>query len=251
MVSVTKRISQIKQPRGGYLPIKNFDLQEFNDGSILGEENITPQSMGLVIDYLTRIANGTSPADVFHIALKGAKILGVEQFELARELLNYINSSTWDDNTSIKNSCKLVGFDTVVRAGAQTFKPVSQIEPDESTINNIKIMVNRSLVFFEEFGPVIKDGFTFLGGYGKHITSGDGDFLTEDTLWDFKVSQKKPQSKDTLQVLIYYIMGLNSLSLNIDKIGFFNPRLNQVFTYNVSDISPSVRKEIEQDIIGY
>ena len=115
-------------------------------------------------------------------------------------------------------------------------------------------MVNRSILFFKEFGPVIQDGFTFSGGYGKYITSGDGDFLTEDTLWDFKVSKNKPLPKDTLQILIYYIMGLNSESSNfsnIVKIGFFNPRLNQVYTYEVSNISIETIKEIEQEIIGY
>lgn len=254
MVSVTKRISQIKQPRGGYHPIKDFEVQEFNDNFILGEENISPQFMGLVIDYLTRIADETSPTDAFEIALRGASILGKEYVELAMELVTYIENSTWDDNVSITNACKLVAFDTVFRAGPRTFKPVTQIEPDQSTINNIKAMVNRSIFFLKEFGPVIQDGFTFSGGYGKYITSGDGDFLTEDTLWDFKVSKNKPLPKDTLQILIYYIMGLHSESSdfsNIDKIGFFNPRLNQVYTYEVSNISTETIKEIEQEIIGY
>lgn len=254
MVSVTKRISQIKQPRGGYLPIKNFSLQEFNDGYTLGEENISPQSMGLVVDYLTRIANGTYSTNAFTIALRGAKILSNEHFELAMELVNYIHNSTWDDDISIQNACKLVGFDTVVRAGTHTFKPISEINPDQATINNIKIMVNRSLSFFKKFGPVIQDGFTFMGGYGKYITSGDGDFITKDTLWDFKVSKKKPLPKDTLQILIYYIMCLHSLSPNfetIDTLGFFNPRLNMVFTYKISNISPLLIDEIEKDIIGY
>ena len=51
-------------------------------------------------------------------------------------------------------------------------------------------MVNRALDFFNKYGPVIKDGFKFIGGYTETITTGDGDFLTEDTLWDFKVSKK-------------------------------------------------------------
>ena len=56
------------------------------------------------------------------------------------------------------------------------------------------------------YGPVVKDGFTFDGGYTDIVTAGDGDFLTFDTLWDFKVSIKPPTNANTLQLLMYYIM---------------------------------------------
>mgnify|MGYP007064399459 CR=1 FL=1 len=32
MVSVTQRIKQIKQPRGGYLPVKAFTVTTLDDG---------------------------------------------------------------------------------------------------------------------------------------------------------------------------------------------------------------------------
>lgn len=48
-------------------------------------------------------------------------------------------------------------------------------------------------------------GFTFKGGYSPIVTAGDGDYLTKDTLWDFKVSKKELNSKHTLQLLMYYI----------------------------------------------
>ena len=48
-------------------------------------------------------------------------------------------------------------------------------------------MVERSLKFVEEYGPIILEGFTFEGGYTDIVQAGDGDFITEDTLWDFKV----------------------------------------------------------------
>ena len=49
-------------------------------------------------------------------------------------------------------------------------------------------MVERSLKFVEEYGPIILEGFTFEGGYTDIVQAGDGDFITEDTLWDFKVT---------------------------------------------------------------
>lgn len=57
-------------------------------------------------------------------------------------------------------------------------------------------MIERALKFFERYGPKILDGFTFEGGYTYIVSSGDGDFITEDTLWDFKVS-KLPIKKRT------------------------------------------------------
>ena len=72
-----------------------------------------------------------------------------------------------------------------------------------------------------------KDGFTFEGGYTDIVSSGDGDYLTEDTLWDFKVSKEEPKSKYTLQLLMYYIMGCHSIHpefQKIEKLGIFNPR---------------------------
>ena len=57
--------------------------------------------------------------------------------------------------------------------------------------------------------------FTFEGGYTNIVSSGDGDYLTEDTLWDFKVSKEEPKSKYTLQLLMYYIMGV---SFNTSRI---------------------------------
>ena len=73
-------------------------------------------------------------------------------------------------------------------------------------------MVERSLSFFKAFGPVTADGFTMEGAYTATITTGDGDFLTKDTLWDFKVTTSKPNKDHTLQLLIYYLMGRRSQS---------------------------------------
>ena len=86
--------------------------------------------------------------------------------------------------------------------------PVEEINPDISTVSNIRTMVDRSTVFFKQYGPVIKDGFSFEGGYTKLVSTGDGDFLTKDTLWDFKVFNKASTNVHTLQLLMYYIMGV-------------------------------------------
>ena len=61
MSSVTKRISMVKQPYGGYLNKNQFDVSVIDDGKILNEkENISPSLIGLAVDYLTRFMMGAS-----------------------------------------------------------------------------------------------------------------------------------------------------------------------------------------------
>lgn len=250
MASVTQRIKQIKQPRGGYIKPREFAEVKFDDGiELYSDENIHSSLIGLVVDYMTRYSNGERLENAFHISLLGASL--IKESDFAQELLNGI---TGLDDKSISNACKLVGYDVCFRAGKMGYKPVQYIEPDIKTISNIRNMINRSLKFIEEYGPIIKDGFNFEGGYTNIITAGDGDFLTQDTLFDFKVSKNKPTNAHTLQLLIYYIMGLHSIHeefQTIQKLGIFNPRLNVTYLLDINDISQGVIDEVSSEVIGY
>lgn len=249
MASVTQRIKEIKQPRGGYLKPSEFEKIQFEDNIKLNDENINSSLVGLTVDYMTRYMMGTPIEEAFKISLMGARIINDSKYSL--KLLHNIKGL---DNKSIYNACKLVGYDVCFRAGPMAYRDVKTINADNDTINNIKIMIDRSLKFFEKYGPIIKDGFTFEGGYTRIIDSGDGDFLTNDTLWDFKVSSTLPKSAHTLQLLIYYIMGKHSVHNefdNIKKLGIFNPRLNCVFLKEIEQISKESIENISKEIIGY
>ena len=262
MYSVTKRISMVKQPYGGYLNKKQFDITTIDDGKTLNEaENIHASLIGLAVDYLTRFMMGTPVEEAFKISLLGALYLelllnkadGKKGLVLgnAKKLLKGIKGL---DYKSVNNACKLVGYDVCVRAGIIGYKPVEEIKPDSDTIENIVIMVERSMTFWKEYGPITKDSFTFEGGYTDIVSSGDGDYLTKDTLWDFKVSKHEPISKNTLQLLMYYIMGCHSIHpefKKIEKLGIFNPRKNKVYIADISLISPEIIEEVSQNIIGY
>jgi hypothetical protein len=250
MTTVTRKIKEIKQPRGGYLNPKEFKIETMNDEIALYPiENIGPGLVGLAVDYLTRFMIGSPVDEAFDISFRGA--MKIDEGGYASQLLREI---TGLDNKSITNACKLTGYDVWYRARGMGYIPVQEIFPDLKTVSNIRIMVNRSQSFMKKYGPVVKFGFTFQGGYTKIITGGDGDFMTEDTLWDFKVSSKSPTSKNTLQILMYYLMGTHSTHKefqNITKLGFYNPRLNNVYTLDVSLISPIVMQYISSEIIGY
>ena len=250
MVSVTQRISKVKQPRGGYIKPKDFIVTDLLDDNILNErENIHSSLVGLAVDYLTRFLNGAPIEDAFKISLMGA--FNVKEIELANDLLFNIQGT---DDISIESASKMVGFDVAYRAGIAGYKPVELINPDKETISNIRIMVNRGLNFLKLYGPIVKDGFTFEGGYTPSINTGDGDFLTENTIWDFKVSKSAPTNKHTLQLLIYYLMGVHSIHTEfkqIENLGIFNPRLNKVYLLPISTISNEIINEVNTTVIGY
>lgn len=254
--SVTRRIKNVKQPRGGYIAPKEFSQIQLDGGTIddLAEENVSPGRVGTAVDYMTRFMSGTSAPEAFAVSRRGAMLVSllypdaIVQFD---ELLSHINGL---DDESIRSAIKLVGFDAAFRAGLPVYKPAKEIEPDAATISNVRIMVERSLRFFETYGPKIMDGLTFEGGYTDTVSSGDGDFMTADTLWDFKVSKNRITSQQTLQLLMYWRMGLHSTHdeyKNVRYLGIYNPRMNAVYQLDVSMLDQAMIAEVEHEIIGY
>ena len=246
--SVTQRIPLVSQPRGGFLDPKRLEITQLKSLNFLfSEENLVPSVVGLAVDYLTRFMLSKDKEKAFSISLLGATLSG--KLDEAKGLLNGI---TCLDKNSIANTCRLACFDEPYRSGA-AYRPLP-VMPDFKTIANIEEMVRRSIRFFKKYGPVTMDGFTFEGGYTETVSAGDGDFLTGDTLWDFKVSNKEPTKEHTLQLLMYFIMGKRSNNPcfeGMNKIGIFNPRLNKVYRFEMSQIDQNVIETIEKNVICY
>ncbi len=252
MVSVTQRVESIKQPRGGYISIKTFQVIENEDNSSQlypGLENINAGIVGSAVEYLTRAILTGNPLRAFEISIWGAEVIGEQKIATKKA-----KSITYLTPESIISACQLAGYDVCFRAGVSWYKPVQDILPDDNTIKNIETMVKRSIHFFNKYGPVIEEGFTFEGGYSLTVSSGDGDFITADTLWDFKVSKKEPSIEHTLQLLMYYIMGTHSKNKNlhgIRQLGIYNPRLNKVYLKQISSIPIDVIRQIESEVLEY
>lgn len=238
---------------------RNFNAKDFgaippNDMHV---ETIHASLVGLAVDYLARFMLGADVKSAFQISTIGA--WAMDNFDKsmchcanAHKLCEQIKGL---DDVSIIAACKLVGYDSAFRAGPIAYRPVENIQPDRATCENIREMVKSSLEFFRVYGPVTRERIVFPGGYTETVSSGDGDFMTADTIWDFKCSVRPPQSKDTLQIVMYWLMGLHSICSaefeKVTKFGFFNPRLAKIYTLNVANVSPETLHEIEVQVIGY
>lgn len=249
--SVTSRIKAIKQPWGGYIRPKQFSVTSVGEGieELSPYESVHASLMGTAVDYLTRFMLGEDIREAFKISIKGALI--INEIKKAEKLLAKVKGL---DDISIENAVKLTGFDVCFRASPFAYKDVDWILVDKSTIGNVRTMVERSLKFFDEYGPIVLGGFTFEGGYTDTVCAGDGDFLTEDTLWDLKVSASSITARHTLQLLVYWRMGLHSVHPEFKKIGYlgvYNPRLNRIYKLAVADISDDVIDAVEKEVIGY
>ena len=75
--SVTQRIKQVKQPRGGYINPREMETIELGEGadSLNPDENVHASLVGLAVDYLTRFELGSPAEEAFHISLLGAKLI--------------------------------------------------------------------------------------------------------------------------------------------------------------------------------
>lgn len=263
-LSVTQRINGvqragikgIKQPRGGYLPVNSFEVIDLGGGMVdQAVETVSPGIVGIAVDYLSRVMTGATPAEAFHIPLLGVRALaaaGIDETATYEALLAGIDGLT---DESIICACRLAGYDAAFRAGVAAWRPADPGSgPDAQTIQNIRTMVERAVVFFEKYGPVKVDGPAFSGGYTDTVSKGDGDFITEDALWDFKVSKQKVNPKQTLQILMYYLLwrrSENADKVTIEKLGLYNPRQDIVYLKNIADIPADVINEVDLDIIGY
>lgn len=101
---------------------------------------------------------------------------------------------------------------------------------------------------------MLETGKGTYGGYTAVVSKGDGDFLTEDTLWELKVRKARPDSKQTMQILMYWIMGQHSnqwIYKSIRKLGIFNPRHNMVYLYHIGKVPLEYIKFIEEKVICY
>ncbi|MBR6100957.1 MAG: hypothetical protein IKH78_08345 [Ruminococcus sp.] len=257
MVSVTMRVNNFSQPFGGFVPADLFEIRGYVDhNDIMDIPSAAKSVQGLAVDYMSRFMLTKDKEAAFDISIKGAKIIDktYENNNETRIIESMLKNVKGLDDVSIFNACRIVCYDVAMRMGVSYFRPIEEFLPSKELINNIRIMVNRCLTFFSKVGGVILSGFTFEGGYTKLVSSGDGDYLTKDTLIDLKVTNKSLSTKWSLQVLVYYLLGLHSIHREFDRIEklcIFNPLKNMSYTVKLSEIDNKSKYYVSNQVIGY
>jgi hypothetical protein len=257
MVSVKQRADQVSQPRGGYVNPRTLRVQYPNgtgpESLDHHSENVSPILVGLAVDYLTRVATGGYPPDTFRVSLRGARRIGPDALSRAEADVSGMTAGQVDAGT-IAAALRLSSFDVAVRNDPALYRPDAQTTPDAMTTRRIGMMVDRSVSFVASQGGITLAGFTFLGGYTDTVDSGDADFATPGVLWDLKVSAAAPTSKQTLQLLIYYLLGQHAFEDELtilDEMGIFNPRLNTAWRVRADSIPAATIAEVSRNVIGY
>ena len=251
LYSVTQRVRVAKQPRGGFLKPGDLHILSLGDGSaaLPGPENIHATRIGTTVDYLTRAVTGTDKNEAFSICEAGARMVR-EEFHYA-DMLSRVNGL---DDESVRNAIALSSYDAAYRGGRGAYLPIASSDPDSATVESVREMVRRSAAFLDKFGPKTLDGITFEGGYTPWVAFGDADFLTEGTLWDFKVYRGEYSSYNTLQLLMYWRMGTYAKPhrfLGLKHLGFFNPRRNEIAMADIANIPQDAVEKIDRDVIHY
>lgn len=251
--SVTQVANHFPQPHGGLIPPSMFEKTSLEDEQELApKENIHPSIVGTTVDYLSRLMTGTPKEEAFAIALRGADMAGKK--ERALELLEEIHGI---DVSSIKKAARLARYDSVVRVGLPVWLSSSADggpDPDEATTRNIQAMVKRTQRMLDMESGKTLDHLTFEGGYTRLVATGDGDFMTKDGLWDLKTTKSPINAKHTLQLLMYWRMGLHSEHpeyRDVRKLGFMNPRRNLIETLEVRFIPDDIIAFVDMEVIGY
>lgn len=258
MTSVTQRIKQIKQPYGGYIPSSSLTVSKLYDEPIILNDTTKAAASGLVVDYLTRyMTTSCSAEDAFAVSLMGARIYedtyhAPGEHEKALALLPITRDLS---DADINNLLKLVSYDALVRT-VYTFgeSPLDMPDFDQLVINDVRSLLDRSIEFIDGLNKTIIHSFEFTNGYTALVESGDGDFMTDTTLYDMKcVNKSKVSNKYTLQLLMYYILGINSRQeqyKGIRELAVWNPRYGEVSSIKVSDIPGEVILEVARDVVG-
>ncbi|VEU76073.1 hypothetical protein [Mycoplasmopsis columboralis] len=255
--SVKSATRIIEQPSEGFLKTTDFQKIRIQDGIQLHkEENIHGNLTLPAIDHLTKFMLGENIISAFWLSWCGSysKYLDWKEIKYLKNYYQLINEITGLDDQSIINACKLVSFDICSYWTTDVYKPIEEINPDAETIENIRTIVQRNIKFFHEFGPILSTEFPVEDKNEEVNIFGEIDYVTYDTLWIIKPFKNSFRKERRLELLMYYIMGWHSemeMFKKINKIGYYNPRKNIVYTMDIHRIDPELIKWVSEFVLKY
>lgn len=257
MLSVTQRIKYVSQPKNGYIPKGLFQKDIYiDDEEIADIESAYTSIQGMAVDYLTRFILSGNREEAFDISRRGA--LKIDEFfgkSLETKRFNRLLSQIKGlDDDSIIATCRIVAYDSAFRTGRPYIQRIERKDITGELIQNIRVLVSRTLRFFDRIDSIVMNGFSFEGGYTDLVSSGDGDYLTRTRLVELKTSKEQFSSKWSLQVLMYYLLGIHSIHDEfqyVEKLCIFNALQNVSYTIELSEISDEIKYIVSHEILGY
>lgn len=227
----------------------------------LEHENIKANMVSLTVNYLSRylllkkteLKDHDCKMQAFKIAELGAT--SVSELQQFNEFLNDINYEI--DDKVVFSALKLAEFSIAYWRNDKKYKAYEFKKPNPKTIQNIKIMVDCLVSFFEKTEYKFYNCTLLFDGAYKYmngITKGDTDFMSERTLWKLVVSKERKVSKKQIaQMIIYYLLAKKSdeskgMYKNVDSLGFINPRIGVYYLLHINDIDPDIIKNVEYKI---
>jgi len=252
MATVTQIIKQMTAEEiQRFIKVDDFKKTQYRSNSKLyRRESIPAYLSGVIIDYLTRYKLLKDPTKAFSIPL----IVDIDK-EVNGEASKLVSQIKKFDKESVDIALKLCRYDNYYRTGK--LEDTAQYKLTEHDYFNLGTMVNRATWFINsciDKTKILEVDIEFDGAYTNKVTNGDADYLTNKVLIDLKTSAYEPKSADAFQLLLYYVLGINSNnSYKFEKLthlAIFNPRLNAAYTLPLSSISKRKIEKVEK-FIGY
>lgn len=247
-------ISRFKQKS---LDFKLYD-ENGSELKVNNEESISLSLMNSTVGYMSKFLYFTNNGETidsalmkaFKPAFRGIDIMLIysnicgEEADIFRN--HIVKDITGLNPPSLIAACKLASYDIWLNKKFNTVidHDLDSINLNEETLENLRIMIIRSLNFFDQYGPITELDFRFK--------TGGISFLTKDTMWYFNVLKDDITSEHTLQLLIHYLMGKRSkkeIFKNVKRLGFFNPRKGVVYTLKIARIPKKMINYISKEIL--
>lgn len=241
------------------LPPKTFKHCHPNNQEELSvkDENVYASLIGTCVDYMSRLIF-LKDKNAFFISKKGAEILGdVSGFnQRSKAMKNSLRMAGKVTDKAIINAVQMCGYDVAYRSNPAGYKSVGTIVPDQATIKRIRVMLDRVKNLFDKISTPTQAGFEVSS---EHLSIyGDGDFISDNYLLDFKTVVGSVSSDMVFQVLVYYILGkLEGKYSEFEKIRWlmiYNPRKDLLYYCDVTEISDVIKllsERIEYDDRSY
>ena len=259
------------QPKDGFINPKDCGIEPIiNDNSAneviessFKDSSMPPQTFGLIYNYLLAVEmsiNSETPLSeivikAFYPSITGALQVNQEKraFFLVKEIVDSYSKKIVDYKKAIVASEELVNYDSEYRRGFYNpnYKATTTLGTDAQLI---ELLINATKLYLLKNECILKFGLEFSGKGSKNVSAGECDLLCLDSLIDFKATKKAPTKENTFQLLLYYILGCHEYPEAFKKIKYLkiiNPKMNNIYTYNISSINKSILQLVELDIIGY